>query len=52
MSAELINKLDILNKHQIDIIYARTPSYNPNNMLGLLEEDYDSSLMEMCYKQL
>ena len=49
---ELINKLDILNKHQIDIIYARTPSYDPNNMLGLLEEDYDSSLMEMCYKQL
>lgn len=49
---ELINKLNILNRHQIDIVYARSSSYNIDNILIPLEEDYDSKLMEMCYKQM
>lgn len=49
---ELNNKLSILNKNQLNVLYSRSTSYNPENILLLEEEKFDSKLMEMCYKRI
>lgn len=48
---ELNNKLSILNKNQLNILYSRSTSYNPEKILLLNEEKNNSKLMEMCYKK-
>ena len=49
---ELNNKLSILNQNQLNVLYSRSMSYDPENILLLQEEKFDSKLIEICYKSI